>query len=998
MTDPTAQTESALAARYRVERELGRGGMATVYLAQDLKLHRRVALKVLRPELAASLGNERFLREIEIAARLSHPHILPLHDSGEAGGHLYYTMPHVEGESLRQRLEREGQLPISEVIAIVRAVASALTYAHHAGVIHRDIKPENILLARNEDDGAVHPLVADFGIARALDAAGGERLTETGLALGTPAYMSPEQASSDRHLDNRSDIYALGCIAYEMLAGAPPFTGPTAQAILARHAVDPVPRLHTVRATISSGIELAIERALAKVPADRFATADDFALALVAHPAPAGTFRPLTLGRRRLVPGFALGAALIGAGAYVFHESASSGVLPSASKIAVLPLLSLGTDTALARLGKDLANTISASLHGVGGIETADRLTIGTSAAGKDLSPADGAALAQRLGATSFVHGTLVGAGDQVRLDLGLYGTEKLEPLARGVSVTAHRDSIRSLTDSASLGLLRQVWQRGEPPTPSLTAVTTRSIPALRAFLDGERAVVQGRWVDAELAHAAAIKQDSTFALAYWRQTYAKWWRLEQPDSATLSMALTRLSQLPEKERLLAEIWAQNLREPATKERLERARVLTERFPDYWPGWFQYADMLFHVGPLMGRDLRDASGAFQRVLQLNSRLVPAWDHLVQTAMMLEDTTLFVRTWARLDSLLPPDPGGYPPTRIVLPLHLHLVRGGSFDGPLAESFVDHAVEQPVQNHAWLALWLSWNAQPAAQIDLSRRVLARSPEPAVRAVHRKAIALAWAGRGNWDSALAAIDAYAGRASELAELSEEQIGGTAASPDLARLDPYRLAVVGAWLGALDPGLAAARREVAVRAVGRMASPSRQAELFWLDGLLAVSKRDLNGLREAQRQHMRGDSTSGRVPLRSLMAFELELLGRRQDAADSMIAVAGEWNSLVGPYSLGISRMAAARWSAAERDPEPAARLLPWHQAVVISVGFIQGAVVLGGLSYFEMARVEVARGNPSLAREYYERFLQRYDTPSPRMQHMVDEARAALRSLES
>ncbi|HJR17201.1 MAG TPA: serine/threonine-protein kinase, partial [Gemmatimonadales bacterium] len=283
MTSAVRAIADAFEDRYQVERELGHGGMATVYLARDLKLHRSVALKVLRPELAASLGPERFLREIEIAARLSHPHILPLHDSGEAGGHLYYAMPYVEGESLRQRLEREGQLPIPDVIQIGQAVASALTYAHHHGVIHRDIKPENILLARDSAGGAAHPLVADFGLARALDAAGAERLTATGLALGTPSYMSPEQSSSDRHLDHRSDIYALGCMAYEMLAGAPPFTGPTAQAILARHALDPPPRLHTVRTTIPAAIEVAVERALAKVPADRFATADEFARALTAE-------------------------------------------------------------------------------------------------------------------------------------------------------------------------------------------------------------------------------------------------------------------------------------------------------------------------------------------------------------------------------------------------------------------------------------------------------------------------------------------------------------------------------------------------------------------------------------------------------------------------------------------------------------------------------------------------------------------------------------------
>ena len=243
---------AALADRYRVERELGRGGMATVYLAHDLRHDRPVALKVLRPELAASLGPERFLQEIRIAARLQHPHILPVHDSGEAAGRLWYTMPYVEGESLRQRMAREGQLPLDQAVRIATQVLSALGYAHAHGVIHRDIKPENILL---EGDEAV---VADFGVARAITAAGQDRLTETGLALGTPAYMSPEQATATRELDGRSDLYALGCVLYEMLAGQPPFVGATAQQLLARHAMDPVPPLRTVRATVPEGVERSV--------------------------------------------------------------------------------------------------------------------------------------------------------------------------------------------------------------------------------------------------------------------------------------------------------------------------------------------------------------------------------------------------------------------------------------------------------------------------------------------------------------------------------------------------------------------------------------------------------------------------------------------------------------------------------------------------------------------------------------------------------------------
>ncbi|MHC4769068.1 MAG: serine/threonine-protein kinase, partial [Planctomycetota bacterium] len=265
---------SALADRYAIERELGRGGMAVVYLARDFRHDRLVALKVLRPELAATLGAERFLREIRIAAKLTHPHILALHDSGEADGLLFYVMPYIEGESLRGKLDRETQLGIEEAIELTRQVAAALDYAHRQGIIHRDIKPENILLHEGE------AVVADFGIARALHAAGGERLTETGLSLGTPQYMSPEQASGTAEVDARSDIYALACVLYEMLAGDPPFTGPTTPAVIARQLVDPPPSIRTVRPTVPVEVEQGVLKALAKVPVDRYETAGGFVAAL----------------------------------------------------------------------------------------------------------------------------------------------------------------------------------------------------------------------------------------------------------------------------------------------------------------------------------------------------------------------------------------------------------------------------------------------------------------------------------------------------------------------------------------------------------------------------------------------------------------------------------------------------------------------------------------------------------------------------------------------
>ena len=308
---PLERLATSLADRYTIERELGAGGMATVYLARDIKHDRNVAVKVLRPELAAVIGAERFLAEIKTTANLQHPHILPLFDSGEADGFLFYVMPYIKGISLRDRLEREKHLPIDDAIRIAKEVASALDYAHRQGVIHRDIKPENILL----HDGSA--LVADFGIALAASKAG-TRMTETGMSLGTPHYMSPEQAMGERELDARSDVYALGCVTYEMLTGDPPFTGSTAQAIVARVLTE-TPRPMTVqRHTIPAPVEYAVFKSLEKLPADRFASAAEFSEALTARDVP----RAAVVGVRHtfdwrfaLIAGVALGAAAVWIGA-----------------------------------------------------------------------------------------------------------------------------------------------------------------------------------------------------------------------------------------------------------------------------------------------------------------------------------------------------------------------------------------------------------------------------------------------------------------------------------------------------------------------------------------------------------------------------------------------------------------------------------------------------------------------------------------------------------
>jgi serine/threonine-protein kinase len=403
--DSLDRLAAALADRYRIERLLGAGGMATVYLAQDLRHGRRVALKVLRPELAAALGPERFLREIGITAALSHPHIVPLYDSGEAEGNLFYVMPYVEGESLRDRLQRERQLPLEDAVAITRQAASALASAHARGVVHRDIKPENILLSEGQ------ALVADFGIARAVAEAGANRLTETGLAVGTVAYMSPEQASGDPALDSRSDIYSLGCVAYEMLAGEPPFTGPTAAAVLARKAVEAVPSLTVVRGSVSPGVEQAIRKALARVPADRFKTVTEFAEALelgrtttiaAAWPVP----------RRRMLMAAAAAVVAIPAVWAAIARLKSTAGAGAIRSVAVLPFANLSGDPEQDYFAVGMTEELSARLSEIAGLTVKSRTSVTRFRGSEEPIPA----IAKMLGVDALVEGSVARSADRVRI------------------------------------------------------------------------------------------------------------------------------------------------------------------------------------------------------------------------------------------------------------------------------------------------------------------------------------------------------------------------------------------------------------------------------------------------------------------------------------------------------------------------------------------------------------------------------------------------------
>jgi eukaryotic-like serine/threonine-protein kinase len=371
---------AALADRYRIERELGQGGMATVYLAEDLRHHRKVAVKVLRPELAATLGPERFFREIEVAAQLQHPHILPLHDSGEAGGFLYYVMPFVEGESLRDRLTRQGELPVHEAVRLLAEVADALACAHRQGVVHRDIKPENILLSGR------HALVADFGVAKAVsEATGRQQLTTAGVALGTPAYMAPEQAAADPHVDHRVDIYALGVLGYELLAGRTPFAGKTPQETLAAHLMQPPDPVTRHRATVPPMLESVIMKCLAKRPADRFEKADDLVIALESLATPSGGItptgtRPIEAAGQRPArwPFVAIGAAVLLALVFTGwvvsrRPRPPTPVADTTSSVAVLPFTELGAPAGQDYFADGLTDEVITALSKVPGLRVPGR-------------------------------------------------------------------------------------------------------------------------------------------------------------------------------------------------------------------------------------------------------------------------------------------------------------------------------------------------------------------------------------------------------------------------------------------------------------------------------------------------------------------------------------------------------------------------------------------------------------------------------------------------
>jgi hypothetical protein len=734
LTDPAGRLAAALADRYRLERELGRGGMAVVYRAYDVRHEREVAIKILRPELAASLGDDRFLREIRFAARLQHPNILPLLDSGEIAAEsgpgppvLWYAMPLVEGESLRDRLRRGGPQPLSDVLRWTAELADALAYAHAHGIVHRDLKPENVLLSApgGEPGMPPHALLADFGVARALEAGAGTHLTETGLAIGTPAYMSPEQSLGDARLDGRTDLYSLGCVVYELLTGEPPYTGPTAQAIVTKRLTDPVPSARRLRESVSPALDLVLQRLLAKSPADRFADVAELSAALAALGTPdAGTVMTPTPSHsprrpsRPVMIGAALAAALLGTVAvWATHRPARASAALDPASVAVLPFRVTAPDRSLDYLGEGIVDLLAVKLDGSAGVRAIPPRQLLAALhyrPGGTVTPEEADAAARRTGAGRVLDGSLVRSASGLELSATLRRTDGAgRPVHAEASGSP--DSLAGLVDRLAAGLL--AGQAGA--MPSLGALS--SAQALTAYLRGKAAYRRGQYREAVAAYSEALAEDSSFALAALDQIASAQRTGDNETSRRAAhLAWTHRERLtPKGHILLRAMVGPRYPEPSSMIAYIAAwQEAVKAAPELPEAWFELGDVQLHDGG--ANDLPDhvkrAEDSFRRALELDPNWVLPLDHILLAKLYLEDTTGFralAHRWLAQDTV----PGDRSP---YLRWRLGVALGDS--GLVArqragiERWSDDAV-----------LWLAGNAQADAvglgDVPLALREVAR-----------------------------------------------------------------------------------------------------------------------------------------------------------------------------------------------------------------------------------------------------------------------------------
>ncbi|HEX4562741.1 MAG TPA: serine/threonine-protein kinase [Gemmatimonadales bacterium] len=652
MQDLRPQLEAALAGRFRFERELGGGGMSRVYLAEEVGLARKVVVKVLAPELSAGVNADRFRRETQLAASLQHPHIVPLLAAGTAGDLLYFTMPFVEGESLRARVKREGALPLRDAGRILHDVADALAYAHARGVVHRDIKPDNVLLSGN------HALVADFGIAKAISSSGGSSgLTSVGVAIGTPAYMAPEQAAGDPTVDHRADIYSFGAMAYEALSGHQLFEGLSPQQTLAAHLTEPPEHIAKKRPQVPPELADLVMACLEKNAADRPQTADEVLRVLegtatltsggTRHTRTrTGSVAPLKPRTRWIVSAV---AALAGIGLVWGIVGRSGGSPLDDDKVAVAPFDVLDPSLQLWREG--LVDILARSLDGAGPLRTVSPTLVVKRWMGR-ADPIAARQLGQNTGARIVVYGALLNSGpDSVRLSANVLDVSTGAQLG-AVDLRDHKDRIDRLADSVAVHVLQAIGAtriRGLGLARA-TGIGSASLPAVRAFLTGEQFLRHSEWDSALVAYQQAFGIDSGFTLAYAHAGLAAGWGRSGGDSLTTRYQLRagalnhglapRDSFLVQSESLMTMVfegpqtlagkwWTYGKRAVATLEEAVR------RYPDDPELWYSLGDARFHAGMLAGESSRQSLDAFDRAIELDSTFSPAYVHPMQLGSALD---------------------------------------------------------------------------------------------------------------------------------------------------------------------------------------------------------------------------------------------------------------------------------------------------------------------------------------------------------------------------
>ena len=634
MADLQDRLQTAVGDAYHIEKELGGGGMSRVFLATEVSLRRQVVIKLLPPDLASEVSEARFRQEIQVAAHLQHTNILPVLTAGARDDLLFYVMPFVTGESLRHRMTREGKLPVTDAVRILHEIADALAYAHAEGVIHRDVKPENILLLGS------HAVLTDFGVARALaEAQSSGRLTETGVAIGTPAYMSPEQAAGERQIDARADVYALAVVGYEMLAGFPLFAGPTAQSLIAAHLTQTPKPLADLRPLAPPEVVNAIMQALAKDPNARLHTGAEFRDALGGGQARPG---PRRVSRRARLAVMGTAIAVIGAGAMIVLRPGSPSTLDP-DLLAVAPFDLLAPHLDLWREG--LVDILSRNLDGAGSLRAVSPTVVVRSWNGR-ADPASARELARRTGAGLVVFGALVGAGpDSLRLTATLFDARAGATLAE-LEIPGSAERMDRVGDSLTIAVITELGRTRPIGGARLTSLGSRSLPAIKAFLKSEQFYRRAQW-DSSLAYARrAVAIDSGFTLALRRISLSLWWGDDPSVPTYLLLEGAHNRGLAPRDSLLVTVdslWGALARTEPTPPYALRRRLYvtlqeaTRRYPDDPEVWYHLGEAAYHhtfSDDAIPMTAEQTFTAFERAIALDSTFAPAYYHAIELALTL----------------------------------------------------------------------------------------------------------------------------------------------------------------------------------------------------------------------------------------------------------------------------------------------------------------------------------------------------------------------------